>query len=183
MALTDPEDFREFLSRLDRDHSDDVAFVSAVAHRGGERQWSLLYGSVLLGPPDMALSSWLDWRQASGDAAAGQVGTLLQQQGLTLHLFADFAAVDGEWLIARRPLSGTGSATKQIGQWLTELTGGGDEQTRRFPRREGIRGGSAAGVAACWRVSRRPLVSWASGSAICQIDSGKSGRRRDSWLP
>ncbi len=125
MALTDPEAFRRLLSRLDRDQSDDVAVVSVVAHRGSERRWSLLYGSVLLGPAGMAASSWLGWREAAGDAAAAQVTALLRGQGITLPPFADFAAIDGDWLMARRPLVGLGTAIDLVVQWVTELTGDG----------------------------------------------------------
>lgn len=125
MPVTDPQAFDGLLSRLAQDRPDDVAVVSVVARRCGDGRWSLLSGSVLLGPADLAACSWLDWRAASGDAAAAQVSALLSQQGVTLSAFADFVSVDGDWLIARRRLAGDGSATDQVRQWVTALMGPG----------------------------------------------------------
>jgi hypothetical protein len=69
MILTDPKIFENLLTRLGGDPlARDVAVVSVAAHGDGAGGWSLQYGSVLLGPAEMAASSWLDWRAAyTGD--------------------------------------------------------------------------------------------------------------------
>ncbi len=122
MSLTDPQAFEDLLARLARDvSSDDVAVVSVAAHRGPADTWSLIYGSVLLGPSDMGTSSWLDWRLTSGDRLAIPMRTLLAQGGITTSSFADFVAVDGDWLIARTPLTGQGSALDQAQHWVQAL--------------------------------------------------------------
>jgi hypothetical protein len=104
-----------------------------AAHRDPAGTWSLVYGSVLLGPADMVVSSWLDWRAHSGEPYAGQAKALLAQQGVVSSSFADFVAVDGDWLIARTPLTGPGSALDQVREWVQALMGPGPLFTGRTP--------------------------------------------------
>jgi hypothetical protein len=126
MALTGSGIFENLLTRLGDDPlSQDVAVVSVAAHRDPAGGWSLLYGSVLLGPAEMATSSWLDWRAASGERFAVQVKSTLGQQGIATAVFADFVVVDGDWLIARTSLTGQGSAVEQAQRWVQALTGPG----------------------------------------------------------
>ncbi|HEY5357269.1 MAG TPA: hypothetical protein VIJ82_06190 [Streptosporangiaceae bacterium] len=126
MTLSDSWAFNDLLARLGDDpFSQDMAVVSVAAHRDPAGTWSLLYGSVLLGPADMATSSWLDWRAASGERFAAHAKASLDQQGITTSTFADFVAVDGDWLIARTPLTGEGSAVDQAQRWVQELMGPG----------------------------------------------------------
>ena len=126
MALTGSGIFENLLTRLGDDPlSQDVAVVSVAAHRDPAGGWSLLYGSVLLGPAEMATSSWLDWRAASGELFAVQAKATLGQQGITTATFADFVVVDGDWLIARTSLTGQGSAVDQAQRWVQALTGPG----------------------------------------------------------
>lgn len=122
MTLTDSRVFGDLLARLATDlSSGDVAVVSVAAHRGPADAWSLVYGSLLLGPADMAASSWLDWRATSGDPFAAQTSATLAEQGIATSSFANFVAVGGDWLIARTPLTGQGSALDQAQRWVQEL--------------------------------------------------------------
>lgn len=125
MPFTGPQAFDDLLARLAGDATDDVAVVSLAAHRatpaGG---WSLVYGSVLLGPPGMA-SSWLDWRVAAGEQLAATIIGLLGQRKVTASVFAEFAEVSGNWLIARYPLSGNSSAIDLVRDWVQALAGDG----------------------------------------------------------
>jgi hypothetical protein len=126
MTLTDPQAFGDLFARLGDDpFSTDVAVVSVAAHRDSAGTWSLIYGSVLLGPAGMATTSWLDWRAASGEPYADQAKGQLAQQGIASSSFVDFVAVDGDWLIARTPLTGQGSALDQARHWVQALMGPG----------------------------------------------------------
>jgi hypothetical protein len=125
MPLTDPHAFDDLLARLAGETTDDVAVVSLAAHRATpEAGWSLVYGSVLLGPPGMA-SSWLDWRVAAGDRQAATTIWLLGQRQVAASMFADFAEVSDDWLIALHPLSGDGSAIDLARDWVRALAGAG----------------------------------------------------------
>src|ERR1700681_3802282 len=109
MTLMDPKIFENLFTRLGGDPlAPDVAVVWMAAHDDGAGGWSLHYGSVLLGPAEMATSSWLDWRAASGDAYAAQATATLSQQGITTATFADFVLAEDEWLIARTSRTGQG---------------------------------------------------------------------------
>ena len=80
MAFTETRSLSKLLARLGDDSlSRDTAVVSVIASRDQTGSWSLLYGSVLFGPTDMATSSWLDWCAASGDRFAAQAKASLNQ--------------------------------------------------------------------------------------------------------
>ena len=167
MSLTDPEVLGDLLGRLAGDDPDEIAVVSIAACRGPADAWSLVYGSVLLGPPEMA-SSWLDWRVASGDRQVDPIVELLGHGEIATSAFAKFAAIDDEWLIARYVLPGQGSVVARAEEWVRALIGPGIsvQVPDAGPRVVTAALASAdALVMSCrwWPASLRPFVS-----AVCR---------------
>jgi len=163
MSLTDPGVLGSLLGRLAGDDPGEIAVVSVAACQSPTDTWSLVYGSVLLGPPEMA-SSWLDWRVASRDQQVTPSIRLLSQRKIATSAFAEFAAADSDWLIARYPLPGEGSAIARAEKWVRALIGLGApvQPPGASPRVvTAVLEPADALVMSCrwWPASMRPLVS------------------------
>ncbi|MFE5118384.1 hypothetical protein [Streptomyces sp. NPDC056669] len=112
--------FTSLLGRLDTD-GDSAVVASLAAVPAGDGLWRVVYGSVLIGPAQMAAVCWLDWRADNGDGWALQHRHALAHSGVELGQYSRFTTIDGDWLLARVPLTSAGGPHERAGQWMEQL--------------------------------------------------------------